>query len=302
MIQNYSVILPFFNAEKTLSSAINSALQQTWFPSEIVLVNDGSSDSSLQIAESYLQRYTNIKLRNLPKNTGVSNARNVGIQLSTESILVFFDSDDISHPRRCEEHLDFLSKNSDISYVSSNKYYPSGFRVHNVNSNYLGALNECRFVRRLFLGPDHEMSPNLNIPASTMAMKKTLLEKIGLFDDSLKRIEDVDLAIRACAVGAIFGFSEKILVDRFYTYNPIKSDRIELNSYCRLYELHQEKLDATSKEIVTVFLQFKIALMDKDFIAIFRNLPFVLKYYASNSRKFREFFRKKCRNFRKRVR
>lgn len=89
-----SVIMPIYNAEKSLNDSINSLLNQKFKKSyEIVLINDGSIDNSDIICEEYLKKYNNIKYRKT-KNNGVSNARNVGIDMSDSKYIMFIDSDD----------------------------------------------------------------------------------------------------------------------------------------------------------------------------------------------------------------
>lgn len=89
-----SIIVPIYNAEKYISACIESALKQTYKNIELVLVNDGSPDNSLQIAESYAKENKNIILYST-ENGGVSAARNLGLSLANGEYIMFLDSDDI---------------------------------------------------------------------------------------------------------------------------------------------------------------------------------------------------------------
>lgn len=89
----YSVIIPVYNAEKTLDRCLLSLLNQRYDDFEIILVNDGSVDDSLKICQQYCQRYNNITLIN-QANQGVSVARNNGIVASKGEYISFVDSDD----------------------------------------------------------------------------------------------------------------------------------------------------------------------------------------------------------------
>jgi len=88
-----SVIVPIYNAERYVSETIESILNQSLNDIEIILVNDGSADSSLIICEQYLQKDSRIKLVN-QNNSGVSNARNNGLKLANGEYVFFMDSDD----------------------------------------------------------------------------------------------------------------------------------------------------------------------------------------------------------------
>ena len=89
-----SIIMPIYNSEKTLEKSINSLVNQNVdFNYEIILINDGSTDGSGKICESFQKNYKNIKYKKI-KNSGVSTARNTGIEISSGKYIMFIDSDD----------------------------------------------------------------------------------------------------------------------------------------------------------------------------------------------------------------
>lgn len=91
--QLISIIMPVYNAEKYLNRSIESVMNQTYKNIEIILVNDGSTDASLTICSNYQKADSRIKLIN-QKNSGVSAARNRGIDEATGTYIMFIDSDD----------------------------------------------------------------------------------------------------------------------------------------------------------------------------------------------------------------
>ncbi len=93
MGEKISVIVPVYNVEAYLERCVESILQQTYAHFELILINDGSTDSSGQICDQLASQYENIKVYHI-ENAGVSNARNMGIQLATGSWVTFIDSDD----------------------------------------------------------------------------------------------------------------------------------------------------------------------------------------------------------------
>ena len=93
MGEKINVIVPVYNVEAYLERCVESILQQTYAHFELILINDGSTDSSGQICDHLASQYENIKVYHI-ENAGVSNARNMGIQLATGSWVTFIDSDD----------------------------------------------------------------------------------------------------------------------------------------------------------------------------------------------------------------
>ena len=93
MGEKISVIVPVYNVEAYLERCVESILHQTYTNFELILINDGSTDSSGQICDDLADQYENIKVYHI-ENAGVSNARNVGIQLATGVWITFVDSDD----------------------------------------------------------------------------------------------------------------------------------------------------------------------------------------------------------------
>lgn len=93
MEEKISVIVPVYNVENYLERCVESILHQTYTNFELILINDGSTDSSGQICDHLANQYENIKVYHI-ENAGVSNARNMGIQLATGSWVTFIDSDD----------------------------------------------------------------------------------------------------------------------------------------------------------------------------------------------------------------
>ncbi len=92
-----SIIIPVYNSEKYLRRTLDSVLNQEFQNFEVIMINDGSSDSSLEIMEEFEKKFNMCQIINT-KNQGVSAARNIGIKYSRGKYLSFIDSDDFVHP------------------------------------------------------------------------------------------------------------------------------------------------------------------------------------------------------------
>lgn len=122
-----SIIVPIYNAENYLSECIDSLLDQKGVDLDIVLVNDGSKDSSSVICEKYHKEYNNIQYISI-KNGGVSNARNIGIEMAIGDWICFVDADDHLLPNCIEKVLPHLEDN--VSVLCCN------YMMNNIEKDY----------------------------------------------------------------------------------------------------------------------------------------------------------------------
>ncbi|QNQ82770.1 glycosyltransferase family 2 protein [Lactobacillus sp. PV012] len=104
-----SIIVPFYNSERTLEKCLTSIEQQEYENIEIVLVNDGSKDKGLEIAKNYAQKYKNIKIFS-QKNLGVAVAKERGVECSTGDYITFVDSDDYILPTYISDYIAAICK------------------------------------------------------------------------------------------------------------------------------------------------------------------------------------------------
>lgn len=131
-----SIIIPIYNAEKFLHEAIESIMNQSYQNFELILVNDGSTDSSDAICAAYAQKYQNI--RHFKKeNSGVSDTRNFGMRQATGEFLVFVDADDTLPPNALQNYMDEMTIHdadvifSGYSYNYNGKLLPKLPRIRN---------------------------------------------------------------------------------------------------------------------------------------------------------------------------
>ena len=111
----FSVVIPTFNAAKTVVSSVNSCLHQSLAPFEIIVVDDGSTDETVSLLEG--QFSDTIKLIKLPENCGPAHARNVGIKAARGHYIAFQDADDYWHPEKLAIINKILLANPTIKFL-----------------------------------------------------------------------------------------------------------------------------------------------------------------------------------------
>ncbi len=178
-----SIIMPAYNAEKTIKESIQSVLEQTYQEWELLIVNDGSMDNTVSVIESYDDK--RIKLIN-QKNGGVSNARNNALRQANGVYIAFLDSDDLWLETKLEKQLQFIKQN-DLQFVYTKSY--SFTNDSNDIKKYFS------FVNLKFKNSEEILIYDF-IPILTVLFHRDILKEIGYFDESLQGTEDWDLWIR----------------------------------------------------------------------------------------------------------
>lgn len=112
MNQMVSIITPVYNAEKYLKSTLNSVIEQTYENWEMIIVNDCSTDRSLEIINSFLEIDSRFRLINLKKNQGVAHARNTAINEAKGKFIAFLDGDDLWTSVKLEKQISQMEKNN----------------------------------------------------------------------------------------------------------------------------------------------------------------------------------------------
>lgn len=133
-----SIIIPLYNKEKTISKTIHSVLNQTYQDFELIIVNDGSSDKSLEMVKLFKDR----RIRIIDKiNEGVSKARNAGVEYSNTNLLFFLDADDYIYPDCISKLMNLKEKYKDVDLWSANYEKQNNSGKHKeLMSNFEGII------------------------------------------------------------------------------------------------------------------------------------------------------------------
>lgn len=155
MIPKVSVVVPIYNVENYLKQCVDSLLNQTLDNIEIILVNDGTQDSSGKIADEYGDMFQNVKVIH-QKNAGLGPARNTGIENATGEYIAFVDADDWVQPDMYEKLYETAKKNNCDIVVSGHCDYKNGVPVvikkHPLSGKIFSSKEEIKKVRKNLFG------------------------------------------------------------------------------------------------------------------------------------------------------
>lgn len=141
-----SIIIPVYNTSQYLDRCLKSVINQTYKNIEIIIINDGSTDNSEQIALNYAQNNQKIKVKSI-KHSGVANARNIGLKLATGLYVGFVDSDDYIEPDMFECLYKNKKKyNADISMIAFRKIKNNKVIEEHKTKN-IKVLNKQEFIK-----------------------------------------------------------------------------------------------------------------------------------------------------------
>ena len=192
-----SVVIPTLNRINTLQRALDSVINQTYKAAEIIVVDNGSSDGTLKFLREQYPKITILTENKI----GVSSARNKGIKKSINQWIALLDSDDAWHPRKLEIQTSMLDSalkeynliHTDEIWFRNNKHI-NQMKKHKKQGGYI-------FERCLSL---------CCISPSSVLFKKNILDKVGLFDESLPVCEDYDMWLKICSSEEVLFAQDKL--------------------------------------------------------------------------------------------
>jgi glycosyltransferase involved in cell wall biosynthesis len=185
-IPRVSVVIPAYNSAPSLRGAIQSVLDQTYRDSEILVIDDGSTDDTECVVRSFGDRVCYLK----QENRGVSAARNHGIKVSRAPYVAFLDSDDLWLPGKLAEQIPLLDRDPEVGLVYSDWAVVS-------EENVL----EPSYLSNLHAGSGYVFNELLQsgfILTSGTVVRRSCLDEVGDFDEALSITQDYDLWLRIC--------------------------------------------------------------------------------------------------------
>lgn len=290
-----SIIIPVYNVEDYLKSCLDSVINQSLNNIEIIVVNDASTDSSKEIIMDYCSKYKEIIFIDKVKNSGLSAARNTGLEVANGEYISFIDSDDWIESDMIEVMYNEAKKaNADIALCEMMYEYES-YQVYKnitVNKKY---LNREQYIKEL-------LTQQHNIESFVMVKiykRSLLLDNNIKFSEYIKYKEDIDFSIRlsfmvdkvVCiqkpfyhyiqrANSIVHSFKEHYIDDMFVYLQKIEQI---IETYSLKKNLYNEFVSLVNREITHMMLFINISDCSKESKILYMdnilNHIFVSKYY-----------------------
>jgi glycosyltransferase involved in cell wall biosynthesis len=255
-----SVIIPNYNYARYIEQAIESVLIQSYENVELIIVNNGSTDNSLEVLEKFGDK---IHLIDQP-NLGQSGARNSGLSLSSGELIAFLDADDFWEPNKLEMQISLMNDATQLVYSGISPFKdPGGEKLQSVLPKYKGSCSKY-FI-------DLPGASIVLSGESTALFSRELLEKVGIFDAELNSTAGWDF-FRRCSRLTNFDFVNEPLVNyRLHSSNMSNSNTNVIldmrRAYSKLFEdndwsISLKKQNSISRSLEWSYLKTYLRVYD----------------------------------------
>lgn len=196
-----TVIIPMYNAEKTITQAMDSVRNQTAgeLIRKVVVVDDGSTDNSSEIVKAYAENYPNFPLWYIyQENKGAASARNLGYKKAKTKYVAFLDADDAWMPNKLERQWKIITDNPQIRFLGTaweEKPLRIGFKK--ITSLYNGTVKDVCIK---------------NFPVTpSVLMETSFRDEVGYFDENRRYAEDINYFQKIASLGNYYFLPEKLV-------------------------------------------------------------------------------------------
>jgi glycosyltransferase involved in cell wall biosynthesis len=234
-----SVIIPAYNGDRYIGKAIDSVLQQSYHDYEIIVVDDGSSDRTSQIVQSYGSK---VQYRS-QQNQGVAAARNRGLEVAQGEYIAFLDQDDFFLPNKLALQVALLEQQPSLGIVNS------GWQIVNEDDAFLAAVQPWQTLPQLDLVGLIVWKP---VFLGAMLFRDSWLKNSGGFDVQLEQTPDVDLVLRLAQMGCQADWIKgETVCYRQHELNVSKNTLLQAQELDFILErfFHQANLSADIKDL-----------------------------------------------------
>jgi glycosyltransferase involved in cell wall biosynthesis len=195
-----SVIIPTYNRSSLVLEAVDSVFRQTFTDFELIVIDDGSTDETVEVFKPYKGRFEYCR----QNNRGVSAARNQGLRMARGQWIAFLDSDDYWLPEKLETQIHFFSQTPEALICQTEEIWIR-------HGRRLNPLNKHQKLSGDIFAPSLRLC--LVSPSAVM-IKKELFDRVGCFDETLPACEDYDLWLRISSQLPIYLIDQPLVVKR----------------------------------------------------------------------------------------
>ncbi|MCQ2416655.1 MAG: glycosyltransferase [Oscillospiraceae bacterium] len=256
-----SIVVPVYNIEKYLDKCVQSILDQTFTDTEIILVDDGSSDSSGKMCDQWKEKDSRIVVIH-KENGGLSDARNVGIAQAKSEYIGLVDGDDFIKPDMFEIlYRNIRKTKADISMCGFADYYQSGVRNDCDDKNTIYKWNQEETIQRILIGKQQ------SVHAVTKLYKKSLFDKAkypyGKVNEDAFIIMDILDQIQTAVYTPYAGYYYVHRAGSICTGTYKPSDKARLEAYEKNLKYIQKNWPHLESYAQARYLDAHIVLADK---------------------------------------
>lgn len=219
-----SVIISAYNVEQYIARTLDSVLAQTYRHIEVIVVNDGSTDDTKNILETYTQKDTRIVIVT-QTNNGVSAARNVGLVIAKGEYICFFDGDDIMMPTKIASQVAFIEEYPPVDFIYSKVYYFVDGTT-DIYKRDLATISGPSVYKKLLQYGNF-------IYTGTVFFKRVMFEMHGGFDETLRSAEEFEYWLRLAQAGVNMMHQDKYLTLCRSRGNGLTSDSVTMYTTAR---------------------------------------------------------------------
>ena len=220
-----SVVIPTYNCAHYLGQAIESALTQTFTDFDVIVVDDGSKDHTADVVHRYSARVTYLR----QENRGLPAARNHAIRRSSSDLIALLDADDWWEPTKLEKQVALIDRDDQIAlvYTDLKVIYDDGAVI----SSFLASrpLAKDGYVF------DDLIQSGFILP-STVLLRRSCVQEAGLFDETMRSHEDIELWLRLCHRWKVAGVRESLVNRRQGTQNMTANPALRAEYGVKTYE------------------------------------------------------------------
>lgn len=234
-----TVLMPAYNTERYISNAIESILTQTYPFFEFLIIDDGSTDRTIDIIKEYAQKDRRVRVLT-QRNQGPSKALNIGLQEARYDWVAIMHSDDIALPHRLERQINAVQANRTVVAWGAYAYHISE-KGKILGLSRVGATTEEEFYTMLRNGElVHLIHP-------TVFMRKEAVLKVGGYNILFDGCEDLELFDRLADIGPILALPEPLVLYRIHASSVTMRKFFKMRVFTR-YVRARQRVKAEGKE------------------------------------------------------
>ncbi len=241
-----TVVITTHNRARLVVEAVESVLAQTVTDFELIVIDDGSTDDTALLLDPYKDRLSYHR----QENSGPSSARNRGIEIAGGSLIAFLDSDDLWHPEKLLRQVDYLQLHPEFPLCYTDEIWIRGGR----------RVNQGKRHRKYGGWIFDKILPLCLISPSSVLLRRSLFDDVGMFDESLPACEDYDLWIRIACRYPVGFIPQPLIVKRGGRSDQLSKivgslDKYRVKSLLKLLE--SDALDDEQRHLALLHLREK---------------------------------------------